>query len=574
MFTRFRSLKINKEMKGSYLLKNFKILICFYFLTTAVLIGQEKENLNKLNAIIESSYVYDQEKEIYIDSLRTILKNIESNDLKSQYDLSQQLFNEYKVFKRDSALHYGLAAKQLAYKIQDTFLIVDANIRLADICVSVGMYKEALDFLEFIGNNEIPEDSRSLYYGLLGRCYSDMAEYSNIPYFYATYNKLAATYRTKALSLTEEGTFFNSFLKAFNKSKNNQLVEAFADFEVLLQDNLDIREKALVNYMLGDISLQLNNNDKAIPYFTEAVIADIKSATKESLAIIRLSELLFKTGDIKNASILIHKANEDALFYGAQQRKIQVGAILPLIEQEIVQIVEREKKRLYWQYILVSVFLLITICFTFIIYMQFRKLKKAKKIIAEAHINLKRTNKQLINVNEQIKAHNIEIERINIQLFESNKIKEEYLGFFFTQYDDIFEKFNFFKTTIEKNIDEGNYEKVKYHSSNYNLKREKEKLLQNFDSAFIKLFPNFIREFNSLMKEEHKIELENEQLLTKELRIYALIRLGIKHSEIIAQILGYSVNSIYAYKTKIRNKSLISKDDFDQKLLEITTIKL
>lgn len=561
-------------MEVTYLLKNLKILLCFYFLTTTVVIGQEKEDLNNLNLIIESSYKYDQEKEIYIDSLRTILKNTESNDLKSQYDLNQQLFNEFKVFKRDSAFHYGLIAKQISFKLKDTLYIIDANIRLADICVSVGMYKEALDFLRAIEYGKIPEDSRSLYYGLLGRCYSDMAEYSNIPYFNLEYNELARTYREKALSLTEVGTFFNSFLKIFNKSKNNQLQDALSEYKALLKEDLDMREKALVNYMIGELYLQLEENDKAIPYYIEAVIADIKTSTKESLAIIRLSELLFKSGDIKNASILIHKANEDALFYGAQQRKIQVGAILPLIEQEIVQIVEREKNRLYWQYILVSIFLIIVICFTFIIYMQFRKLKKAKKIIAEAHKNLKKTNKQLINVNEQIKAHNIEIERVNIQLFESNKIKEEYLGFFFTQYDDIFEKFNIFKTTIEKNIDEGKYEKVKYHCSNYNLKREKEKLLQNFDSAFIKLFPNFIKEFNSLMKDEHKIELESDQLLTKELRIYALIRLGIKHSEIIAQILGYSVNSIYAYKTKIRNKSLISKDDFDQKLLEITTIKL
>jgi len=561
-------------MESTYLLKNLKTVLCFYFLTTTIVICQEKEDLNQLNLIIESSSKYDQEKEIHIDSLRNILKNTEINDLKSQYELNQQLFNEFKVFKRDSAFHYGLIAKQISLKLKDTLYIIDANIRLADICVSVGMYKEALDFLETIEHGKIPEDSRSLYYGLLGRCYSDMAEYSNIPYFHSTYNELARTYREKALSLTAEGTFFNSFLKIFNKSKNNQLQDALTEYKELLKEDLDMRERALVNYMLGDLYLQLEENDKAIPYYIEAVIADIKTSTKESLAIIRLSELLFKKGDIKNASILIHKANEDALFYGAQQRKIQVGAILPLIEQEIVQIVEREKERLYWQYILVSIFLIIVICFTIIIYMQFRKLTKAKKIIAEAHKNLKKTNKQLINVNEQIKAHNIEIERVNIQLFEANKIKEEYLGFFFTQYDDIFEKFNLFKSTIEKNIDEGKNEKVKYHCSNYNLKREKEKLLQNFDSAFIKLFPNFIKEFNSLMKDEHKIELENDQLLTKELRIYALIRLGIKHSEIIAQILGYSVNSIYAYKTKIRNKSLISKDDFDQKLLEITTIKL
>ncbi|WP_372920121.1 DUF6377 domain-containing protein, partial [Salegentibacter sp.] len=110
--------------------------------------------------------------------------------------------------------------------------------------------------------------------------------------------------------------------------------------------------------------------------------------------------------------------------------------------------------------------------------------------------------------------------------------------------------------------------------SSLNLRREKEKLMRNFDEAFIKLFPNFIEEFNSLLKPEEQITLKNGQLLNKELRIFALIRLGIKHNEIIAQILGYSVNSIYAYKTKIRKKSRLDKKDFDDKLIENTTLRL
>ena len=150
----------------------------------------------------------------------------------------------------------------------------------------------------------------------------------------------------------------------------------------------------------------------------------------------------------------------------------------------------------------------------------------------------------------------------------------KYLGLFFTQNELVFEKFSALNSKIKKYLDDKNYEKAEQTISGYNLKREKEKLLENFDTAFINLFPNFIKEFNLLMKDEHKINLNKEQILTKELRIYALIRLGITHNEIIAQILGYSVNSIYAYKTKIRNNSIINKDEFDQKLLKKTTLKL
>lgn len=179
---------------------------------------------------------------------------------------------------------------------------------------------------------------------------------------------------------------------------------------------------------------------------------------------------------------------------------------------------------------------------------------------------------QLIDVNEQIKARNIEIKLGNIQLFEANKIKEEYLGFFFTEYDDIFEKFNEVKLKIDRDLIEENYSKAKFHLSKYNLKKEKEKLLNNFDTAFINLFPNFINEFNALMKEDCKVKIKEYQILNKELRIFALIRLGINHNEKIAQILGYSVNSIYAYKSSVRNKSIVKNENFENTLRKNTSI--
>lgn len=554
--------------------KKIRVFIVFCFLTFTIGLSQTKNTFEDLNQLIKNYSKYDQEKLIKIDSIRNVLKKTEKSDILVRYKLSEQMFYQFKFFKRDSAFYYGIQSKNLALKIKDKSLIANSNINLADICVSSGMYKEALDFLEPSKIKEADTNYGSLYYGILGRCYGDMAEYSNTPYFQKQYLDLARKYREKALSLTEDGYFFHYFLKAFNKSKENHLREAVTEFNLLLKGKNEPHDNALVHYMLGDLYQQLGEDDKAIIHYKKAVISDVKSSVKESLAIIKLSELLFKKGDITNASLLIQKANEDAFFYGAQQRKIQVGAILPLITQEIIKNVEKEKQRIYWQYITVSAFLILAIFFVIIIYFQYRKLNKAKKIIADAHQNLESINKQLTKVNEKIKSKNIEIKEANFQLQEANKIKEEYLGLFFTQNELVFEKFSTLNSKIKKYLDDKNYEKAEQTISSYNLKREKEKLLENFDTAFINLFPNFIKEFNLLMKDEHKINLNKEQILTKELRIYALIRLGITHNEIIAQILGYSVNSIYAYKTKIRNNSIINKDDFDQKLLKKTTLKL
>ena len=535
--------------------------------------GQEIGYLEKLNTATRSAALYDTKKIQAIDSLRMTLYKLPAGDYLKKFDVTQQLFDQYSVFKRDSAFNYAMRTKVIAEKITDRSYLIRANINLANITVSAGMYKEGLDYLASVPHRDINDGNGSLYYGLLGRCYSDMAEYSSIPYFSEKYNKLARGSRIKALSLTVEGTFFNSFLKAFNEFKDGDSKDAEAAFKALLKTRPGKRDEALVNYMLGEICNGSGRQAAAIDFYAKSAITDVETSTKESLALIKLSELLFKRKALEDASWIIRKAYDDALFYGAQQRKLQVGAILPLIEKEIVENVEREKRRLYLQYIGAIIFSGVVICFFVLIFRQNKKIKKARKVIAEAHNDLEKINGQLLKVNEQVSTRNKEIELINNRLFEANKIKEEYLGFFFTEYDDIFEKFNEFILNIAKDIDTGNPAKAKSRISRYDLKKEKERLLHNFDTAFINLFPDFITEFNALMKDGEEIKLKENQILNKELRIFALIRLGITHNEKIAQILGYSVNSIYTYKTRIRNRSKVETEGFDKRLLRNTTIR-
>jgi tetratricopeptide (TPR) repeat protein len=193
--------------------KQLNILITIILLTYTSLSAQENK-LNSLIHIIENSSKYDKEKKAEIDSIRTILKKTKKSDLLSLYHLNTEMFYRFKVFQRDSAFYYGIQAKDLAYQLNNKSFIANANMNLADICVSSGMYKEALDFLEPSKIDEKNSNYNALYYGVLGRCYGDMAEYSNTPYFNKQYLDLAHTYREKALSLTEDGYFFSLFLKS------------------------------------------------------------------------------------------------------------------------------------------------------------------------------------------------------------------------------------------------------------------------------------------------------------------------------------------------------------------------
>ncbi len=170
----------------------------------------------------------------------------------------------------------------------------------------------------------------------------------------------------------------------------------------------------------------------------------------------------------------------------------------------------------------------------------------------------------------QFEMHPLQV--INYKLLESNKIKEEYIGYYFNMDTAFLDRIEKLKASIEKKLPERKWEEIKFILKGVDPKKEKEELLKNFDKVFLRLFPKFVSQVNTLFKDEEKIILKEDQLLNNDLRIFALIRLGITENEKIAEILDYSINTIYAKKSKIRNKTIVSNDEFEKKIMEITTI--
>jgi hypothetical protein len=164
------------------------------------------------------------------------------------------------------------------------------------------------------------------------------------------------------------------------------------------------------------------------------------------------------------------------------------------------------------------------------------------------------------------------ISTANYQLKESNKIKEEYLWYYFNTTADYIGKLESLKATIDRKVMSKKIEELRFTADNINIKRERNELFHNFDKVFLKLFPNFVTVFNSLLAEENKMVLKEGQLLNVEMRIFALIRLGIHDHEKIAKILGYSLTTIYTYKTRIKAKATVPGEEFDNRVLTISTL--
>jgi tetratricopeptide (TPR) repeat protein len=414
------------------------------------------------------------------------------------------------------------------------------------------MFKEVFDTLGTIDLKVLTTDQKAEYYTLMGRCYYDLADYDHDDFYAPWYNSNGNHYLDSALQLFHDSSFEYIYYSGLKNIRSGQLATALNYLHKLMQrKNLSLHEFALTASTLSDIYIRKGQTDTAIDLLVRAAMADIRSSTKETSAIFNLASLLFKRGEIQRASVYIQKAVSDAVFYGARQRKVQLSAILPLIEAEKINRVENQKQILITYAAGATFMLLVVIALAIVIFRQVNKLKLAKKIITDA--------KDLQ-------------QNINNKLTEANKIKEEYIGYFFNANSDFFAKIERFKKSVDQKIGDRKFDEIKFLVNNINLKQEKEEQLKNFDKVFLKLFPDFVVDFNSLFRKEDQMKIKDNELLTTDLRIFALIRMGIHDNEKIARILEYSVNTVYTYKTKIKNKSIVPNDEFEHRIMDINTM--
>ncbi len=526
----------------------FCLLACFKIGTAAA----SDSLLLSLKKAINEAPQYDASKVSEINHLKQTLAANSAASPKVLFNLNEQLYEAYKVFNYDSAYTYAGKMLQIAMAEKEEGLIRTSKLKFAFIMLSTGLYRETFDTLQSIKINNTPDSVKAEYYILMGRYYYDLAYYDYDRYHSVDYDVQGSRFIDSALLYYPANSFEKNYYSGLRLFKEGDLNKATVFFEDLMANKmLTQHQVALTASTLSGIYLQKNQTQKGTDLLITAAIADICSATKEVLAILNLAELLYQGGDVENASMFIEKAIADADFYGARQRKVQVSAILPLIDNEKIRTTEAQRKYAVLYGIAVTAFLVVLVILIIIIRKQNKNLEAAKQVITEANA---------------IQKH------INEKLEEANKIKEEYIGYFFKLDSEYFARLDKLKKTIEKKLADKKPDDIRFILNSIQLKKEKEELLQNFDKVFLRIFPNFTTAYNALFKEEDQVKLSENEYLNTDMRIFALIRIGISENEKIAEILEYSVNTIYSYKTRIKNKSIVSNDDFERKIMEIKSV--
>lgn len=529
------------------------VYLLFFILTTLTARGGTPDSLfTALSSTIKQSSQYDAKKEAGIGQLKESLRNIANDNFSLEANITSMLYESYKTFNYDSALLYAKKLQAISYKLQDKSRIIDSKIKISFILVSAGLFKDAFDSLNTINVNGLTDSTKAEYFSLMGRAYYDLGDFNNDKTYTPAYYQKGNQYLDSALFFFPASSYSYFYYKGLRLLKMGNIAEAQnAIQKILSMKDLSFHQKALAESTLSGIYGQMNRPNEQLSLLMEAAIDDIKSATKETTATLYLSSLLFKQNNLKSAFLCVEKSIQDAIFYGARQRQVQLSSILPIIEGTRINVIEGQREKLILYSSIVTILLLLLVCFIVVAYKQNKNLKKAKQIITEA---------------------NLKQQEINHQLSEANKIKEEYMVHSYNMNADFIAKIERLRNTIERKINDRKFEEIKFLLNNVNLKAEKDEMLIGFDRVFLKLFPHFIEVFNSMFQEEDQLHLNEDGSMNTGLRIFALIRMGFTDNDKIAQILEYSVNTIYAYKTKFKKKAIVSPKEFDNIIMQSKAI--
>ena len=521
-----------------------------FILSLYTVLGQQEfKVLKRLDTVLDRQDEYIQKKYMRISKLKS---NIESIQLKEDdevlYTGYLTLFNEYRSFKYDSAYYFLDKAKVVAKEIGNHTLITEIKINEGFILLSSGLFKEALDILDAIPEDDISESNRYSYYLTQARAYYDLADYNNDRRFKVNYIKKGSGFLKKAMEISVPGSSEYLAAKGLMNLKQHNWAEAEKAFtDWIAKRDLKPEQYGIATSSLSYIYAQLGNLDKAIETITLAAISDVKNATKENIALRNLARLLYEQGFLEKSNRYMHLAMEDATFYNARHRKIQISSILPIIEG--AQLLEAQKKNTHLTIIVfaLAILILAVIIFLIIIIKQLQHKNNARKVLSE---------------------YTVRLEEMNVNLLEADAIKQDYITYFLKATSDLIKKLgNIQKSTMQK-IKTKQPEEVLTVLKRYSVKKERQNLFHQFDQVFLKLFPSFIKEFNNLFPESERKVLKKEEILNTELRIYALYRLGIQNSQQVAEFLEISVATIYTYKTRLKTKSIF-KDSFEEKIMAI-----
>lgn len=508
---------------------------------------------------------YQGVKENKIKGLKILLTE-SGIDRERVFYIQNQLFHEYLPFNFDSALQYINRNLDLSSKLNNVSFKHETNLHLANLLAYSGRYLEALDVVKKVTKTDLSLTNKREYYSIYVKVYSELYLFTpakeNSPYYRSLYHSYADTLMGLLDKNTED--YLALVEKDYRDSRRLDDCKRTNDQRFAMSE-MGTRTYSTVAFERAILYQIENNIEMEKKYLILSAISDIKAAVKDNASLTDLAMLLFNENNIDDAYRYIMFSFEDAAFYNSRLRYVQISNILPLITEAYQLKSDNQKaelRKFLWIISLLSLILLVAII---AIFHQIRSLRNAKD-------ELLNVNDRLMQLNDNLKVTNEELNSVNNELMVSDKVKEHYIGSFLAICSEYIDKLDNFRKLVNKNIVAHKVDDLYATTKSKKLiDKEIEDFYNSFDNIFLHLFPNFVQQINELLLEEEQLEIKKDDALPTEIRIFALIRLGIKDSSKIAHLLRYSVNTIYNYRVKIKNKAVVPRDEFEDYIMKIGT---
>lgn len=527
------------------------IIILFIATATSSMADTNGELIQRIDSIIDNITQIYGKKQARIDFYKSMAhKSQKPETLLSAYD---KLYEEYFVFQFDSAMVYADKAITLADRIGDKFHHDKCRIEKASLLGVGGLYGEAVALLDEIDSTRLDNKLRFDYTIAYYFIYTYWADYCHDYYYSPRYHERANTYLKQAVTmLSPTDSYYNFFWGEYYiyvERNDKRALEHY--FKTLSTAPVESRWYAMASYAIANNYSANNNNSKYEEYILHACISDLLNCTRENLAMQDLAMYLFKKGDdnILLAERYINFAMDDAKNYNNRLRIIEISQKLPVIVSTYREKLSSQNNTMRFALFGVS------ILFAFVVVLLYFY-SRQNRLLAHHRHELSESNQLLSSLNDRLNT-------LNSRLLDTNSRRERLAKLYIDLCAKYIDRLSKFETLVKRKIKVGQVNDLLNTASSSRLSEEDAATFMNsFDTAFLDLYPSFVDEFNALLRADEQIVPPHKGRLTTELRIYALIRLGVKESSEIAALLFYTPRTIYNYRSTIKSRA-INRETFE-----------
>ena len=523
--------------------------------------GDNNQLYKQLDAALAQRAHYVELKEKSLNEIKQGAKYVTSNEDKLK--LYEQLANEYKAYEYDSAMTYVNKGLILAQKSNNIFFNKRFQLSQTRLLITRGFYAEAKEILQKIEPKEEPRDYQFLYYYTMYGLYNNWSTYCENNEFSKNYDLKKVEYLKKAIELSPKKDAFYYYLMGelyyfSNHPNNNKTIQYYK--KALSMEKANSRLHAMTAFALSEVYQKANNLELMEHYLLVAAISDITSATKENVALQDIALFIYKhkTRSLNKAQEYINLSLEDAYTYKSRLRRIEISSKLQLITNAYTDDIKTTNRLLNIALLVIILLLLGVGISSLFIRKKNRLLKQKKDEISATSDKMEKLNGQLHLINDELKDTNQKRERlvkVYIDLCYKNIERNQKLR----------------TLAVRKIKANQSKELLSLLSSSSSTERENKEFLTEFDKSFLALYPTFVNELNQQLTESAHIQLKENGDMPPILRVCALLRLGITESSKIAGILSYSPQTVYNYRSILKNNA-IDKEHFEENVLKLCMI--